>query len=296
MVEKLKEFMGKGGYSILIFVVAFAVYVAGVNIASSCANEANLPVEIKINSEGQLYVEYIYEDYKEIHVLWETDGGNIMPLSENDRFNDQYTDENKGYFCYTNVADKVVWNQADADGNNYKTANVRALVYEEIKGQSIYNMQDYFIELYITVTVDKNGKVVKAEDRYFSNPIRENGDKDWNQIYPIFEGKDGMVTYRYRTGNDIDGSKELYARWQCNEGILNQTDIVSGYVPNFKISDTINNLKILTQINTITVDTSSLDSGKNYEIEAFLVEKEYYDHDIVPGEKQINKAIMNFGE
>lgn len=294
-MERFKEIMNKGGWTILIMFIALGIYVIGVDYASSCANEVNAPVTIEISEDGQLYVKYIYEDYKNLHVLWETDGGNIKPVNENDKFKEQYTDENKGYFCYTNVAEKVQWNPSDADGNNYTTANVRALLYQEMESQSVYNMQDYIIELYLTVTLDENGKAIEAKERYFSSPIREDGATDWNQIYPIFEGEDGNVTYRYRTGTFVDGTKEIYLRWSCSEPVLSETDILSGYVPSFKISTTVKNLNNLTQINTVTVDTSALESGKDYNLEAYLVESEYFDDENISEENKMHKATMKIG-
>ncbi len=297
ILEYLKELWGRWGWTIVVMVVAFALYIVGVEFASSCYNDANAPVEITIDENGHLGIQYVFDDHKEVHVLWETDGGNIKPLTENKDFEKQNTDENNGYFCYTNVLEKAVWSPDDNDGNKYTTANIRALVYEEIWHAGKYCLEGYFIELYMTVTTDGSGKVVKAEtDRYFSNPIRQGDDKDWSQIYAIFQGNNGETTYRYRTGKDIDTSKNLYVRWQCNEPILCETDIPAGYIPEFTVVKTTSNLKTLTQINTVTVDTSSLDSGKDYVVEAFLVEEAYYDDADIKEDKKIHKAKLNIVE
>lgn len=293
ILEYLKEFWGRWGWSLVILIVAFAVYIVGVEVATSCYSDVNAPVKMTIDEEGYLGIQYVYEDHEEIHVLWETDGGNIKPLTENEDFIGQNTEENLGYFCYTNVLEKAVWSPEDNDGSKYTTANIRALVYEEISHAGKYCLEGYFIELYMTVTLDETGRVVKAEtDRYFSNPIREGDDEEWSQIYAIFQGDNGETTYRYRTGSDIDTSVNLYARWQCNEAILSQTDIPAGYIPEFTTVNTTSNLKTLTQINTVTVDTTTLDSGKEYVIEAFLVEEDYYDDAELAEDKKIYKAEL----
>ena len=293
MLNKLKNKFGTTIYTIIILIVAFAVYIIGVDYATSCYNDSTAPVEMTIDDKGNLGIQYVFDDYEEVHVLWETDGGNIKPLKENKDFSLQNTDENNGYFCYTNVLEKVVWSPDDNDGNKYTTANVRALVYEESADKGIYCLEDYFIEVYMTVTLDNNGKVVKAEDRYFTNPVREGSDTNWSEIYAIFEGNDGKTTYRYRTGNEIDGEKEIYARWQCNEAILCETDITGGYLPSFGVVKDTSNLKVLTQINAVTVDKFSLESGKEYIFEAFLVEGDRYDDADLAEEYKLHKAEMS---
>lgn len=290
MIDKIKHFWKKGGYTIVLLIVALAIYLVGMDFATSCYQDANAPVEMTIDSEGKLGIHYVYDDFDEVHVLWETDGGNITPVKDNDNFKDQYTEENNGYFCYTNVLEQVKWSPEDNDGNKYTTANIRALVYEETDEKTIYCLEGHFIEVYMTVTINENGKVVKADNRYFTSPIREGGDKDWSQVYPIFEGEDGKVTYRYRTGNDLDGEKEIYARWQCNEAVLCETYILGGYIPGFQVVEATSNLKVLTQLNAVTVDTSKLDSGKDYILEAFLVEGDHYDDADLAEEFKIHRA------
>lgn len=296
MVENKNKDWKKISFSVILLVVALVIYFVGMDFITSCYNESTAPVEMTIDDNGNLGIQYVYDDYKTIHVLWETDGGNITPVEKNDDFKDQYTEENNGYFCYTNVLEKVKWNPEDNDGNTYSTANIRALVYEETESKGIYCLEGYFIECYMTVTLNDEGKVIKATERYFSNPVRDDSDKDWSQIYPIFEGKDGKVTYRYRTGSDIENADNLYSRWQCNEAILCETYILGGYVPGFEVVEATSNLNILTQLNAVTVDKSKLDSGKDYVLEAFLVDSEHYDDADLAEEYKIHKVEFNIKE
>lgn len=296
MIDKIKIFWKKGGYTIILLIVAFAVYLVGMDFATSCYQDANAPVEMTIDSEGNLGIHYVYDDFDEVHVLWETDGGNISPVKENDDFKDQFTEENKGYFCYANVLEQVKWNPEDNDGNKYTTANIRALVYEETEGKDIYCLEGHFIECYMTVTLDEGGKVVKAEDRYFSNPIREDGEKNWNQIYPISIEENGRVTYRYRTGNDIKDAENLFVRWQCNGKVLCETYILGGYIPGFDIVEATSNLEVLTQVNAVSIDDNSIDIGYSYVLEAFLVDGNHYDDPDLKEEYKINKAEYPFGK
>lgn len=291
MKEKKKDWK-KIIYSVIILVVALVIYFAGMDFVTSCYNDKTAPVEMTIDSNGNLGIQYVYDDYAKIHVLWETDGGNITPVKENEKFSEQYTEENNGYFCYANVLEQVQWSPVDNDGNTYSTANIRALVYEETDSKGAYFLEGCFIELYMTVTLDENGVVIKTTDRYFSNPVREGNDKDWSQVYPIFEGTDGKVTYRYRTGKDIENADSLYSRWQCNEAVLCETYILGGYIPGFEVVEATSNLKVLTQLNAVTVDTSKLDSGKDYVLEAFLVDSEHYDDADLAEENKIHKAEL----
>lgn len=292
MIDKIKIFWKKGGYTIILLIVALAVYLVGMDIATSCYQNANSPVEMTIDSEGHIGINYVYDDFEKVHVLWETDGGNITPLEKNDDFSLQYTEENNGYFCYTNVLEKIKWTPEDKDGSTYSTANIRALVYEETEEEDIYCLEGHFIELYMTVTLDENGVTVKTDDRYFSNPVREGSDKDWSQIYPIFEADNGKVTYRYRTGSDIENADSIYSRWQCSEAVLCETYILGGYIPEFEVVEETSNLKVLTQLNAVTVDTSKLDSGIDYTLEAFLVDSEHYDDADLEEEYKIHRAEL----
>lgn len=292
MVVKGKTDWKKVILSTTLLVAALVIYLAGMEFATSCYQEANSPVTMTIDDDGRLGIHYIFDDSDVVHVLWETDGGSIEPVQRNDNFKAQYTDENNGYFCYTNVLEKVQWNPKDNDGNKYSVANIRALVYEETKGEDIYCLEGHFIELYMTVTLDENGTVVKTTERYFSNPVREGNYKNWSEIYPIFEGNDGKITYRYRTGMDIENADSIFSRWQCNEAVLCETYILGGYVPAFDVVKNTSNLNVLTQINAVTIDTSKLDSGKEYILEAFLVDNNHYDDADLEEEYKLHKAEL----
>ncbi|MBQ9700526.1 MAG: hypothetical protein IJV71_07890, partial [Lachnospiraceae bacterium] len=63
ILEYLKELWGRWGWTIVVMVVAFALYIVGVEFASSCYNDANAPVEITIDENGHLGIQYVFDDH-----------------------------------------------------------------------------------------------------------------------------------------------------------------------------------------------------------------------------------------
>ena len=289
MKENFNKIMQNGGFAVIVGVIAMSLYLCVINTAQKCSSDSITPVEIKLTEQGNLYLNYVYDDKDELMVLYETDGGTIKPSKENEEFSEQYMDNNNWYYAYGRVADEFVWDSKDADGNEYEVATVRAVMYEPTEGKSQYFIKEAAAEVQITVTY-KDGKIVKAEDRVFSNPVRKDSDKDWSQIYVINEGENGINTYRYRTGKDIPDEEYLFLRWEAENEILCETDVHNGLIPKCGVLNSNKNKSKLVQINTISVFEESA-KGK---IEAFLVTDKYYEQEDVEEKNKHNKAEIEF--
>lgn len=281
--------MQNGGFAVIVGVIAMSLYLCVITGAQKCSSDNITPVEIKLTDEGNLYLNYVYKDKDELMVLWETDGGTIKPSKKNSEFSEQYTDNNKWYYSYGKVADEFVWDSKDADGHEYQTATVRAVLYEKTEGKSQYFIKEAASEVQISLTY-KDGKVVKADERIFSNPVRKDSEKDWSQIYMINEGENEINTYRYRTGKDIPDEEYLFLRWEADEPILSETDVHNGLIPKCGVLNSNKNKKTLVQINTISIFKES-EKGK---ITAFLVSDEHYEKEEVDEKDKINKAELEF--
>ncbi len=279
MKEKFNKFMYNGGFAVIVAVVAMSLYLAVLGGAQKCSADSIEPVEIRIDDSGFLYLHYIYDDKDDLMVLWETDAGNISPIEQ--------SASTLNYFSYGSVSGRIVWDSEDADGNEYEVATVRAILYEKTEGKSDYYIKEAAAEVQITVTY-KDGEIVKADDRMFSNPVRKDSDKDWNQIYLIDEGEDGLRTYRYRTGNDIPDEEYLYLRWESDENILCETDVHNGLYPKCGVLNSNKNKNKLIQINTISIK-GDVNEGT---ISAFIVTDEYYEKENVPEKEKINNAEL----
>lgn len=281
MKEKLKIFMHRGGLTLLIGFLAVGAYLFILDMANKYF-EKNVTnsLYISVNENGELSINYSETDEK-IYVCWETDGGNVKPVEQDSEFQEQYKDNNKWYQAYTKVHEKVKWDSLDADGNQYTTATVRALIYQksESKEKSQYYLGDFVKDLTITITI-KDGKVEKTEDRYFSNPVRENEEKEnWNQIY-IVDSTENTYTLRYRTSEDLSKKSDdkIYVLcWENEDNIMAETNIIEGSIPNFCY--TLEEEKSLTDrlntVNTVTLDFKDKDL-KQTKVNAFLVDSEKY--------------------
>lgn len=287
MKEYFNKMMQNGGFAVIVGVIAMSLYLCVIHTAQKCSSDSITPVEIKLTEEGNLYLNYVYDDKDELMVLFETDGGTIKTLKENEQFSEQYMDNNKWYYAYGKVADEFVWDSKDADGNEYEVATIRAIMYEQTEGKSQYFIKEAAAEVQITVTY-KDGKIVKAEDRIFSNPVRKDSDKDWSQIYNINEGENGINTYRYRTGKDIPNEEYLFLRWEAEGEILCETDVHKGLIPKCGVINSNKNKSKLVQINTVSVFEEEA-KGK---IEAYLVNDKYYEKEKVEEKNKYNKAEM----
>lgn len=270
MKEKIRKIMVNGGYSAIIAVVAMIAYLTAMYFANDYFNKVTEPATLDINDKGEIYISGFEAGEDEIlYVLWETDGGSIKPLEEEDIFKEQYEKENMNYYYNTSLNKKIQWNKKDADGNNYSTSTIRAIVYR-YDNKNVYNMEDYVNEFTITVT-SKENKTVKAEkERYFSNPIRENSDGKWNQIY-IIEENEKNITLRYRTGETIE-EEMLALCWEADKKILKKTNISEGLTPVIKYEDESNDFLITT--NTITIDKKN--NGGEY-VKAYLIDENVYE-------------------
>ena len=96
MKEKFDLFMQKGGFSVIVAVVCMSLYLGVMSTAQKCSADSLEPVEIKLTDDGNLYLNYIYDDKDDLMVLWETDGGTIKPSKENSDLKEQYTEDNNG--------------------------------------------------------------------------------------------------------------------------------------------------------------------------------------------------------
>lgn len=296
MKEKLKLFMQRGGLTLLIGFLAVGAYLFILDVANQYFDKnVTNSLYISVNENGELSVNYSKTD-EEIYVCWETDGGNIKPVEQNSEFQEQYKEDNKWYQAYAKVHDKVKWDSMDADGNQYTTANVRALIYQksEQEEKNQYYLGDFVKDLTITITV-KDGKVEKAEDRYFSNPIRKGEEESWNQIY-IVDRTENTYTLRYRTSENLskkDNDKIYVLCWENDENIMAETDIIEGSIPNFSyiLEENESLTDRLNTVNTVTLDFKDT-NFKEANIVAFLVDSEKYKSYQQEDKEYIAKAAL----
>lgn len=280
ILKKIDLFMLKhGGYALLVATIATVFFFAVLQWASDYMGEETKELEIQIDEQGCLYVDYQYDDKEKVYILWETDGGTLRAENKTDTFNNQ---EDGGYYCYGLSDEKISWSPEDADGYVYNTATVRAVLYEK-QEENIYKIENYVLETTITVTMEEN-QVKKTEDRYFSNPVREGAEENWSQIYCINEGEN-YVTYRYRTGASV---KEDYILcWQSEHEILSETDYVQGYLPECTINKEKKNMTVLKGSTLISCPKSN---SSSLQIEAYLIESGNYNKEELEEKEQLYKA------
>lgn len=227
--------------------------------------------KIQVETDGTLHLDMPGET-ENIYILWETDGGSIAPVSENENLKEQYCEENLGYQLYAQCDEKVVWSPEDADGSRYTTATIAATVYikSEEEGISCYFI-DYTIHQTAATITYKNGTVTKEEtDRYFSNPIREEGGSDWAQIYAI-KTEDDKVVYRYRVGYDLSESTSLAVCFESSDAVLYETDYLAGLYPSINISQEAEAKSLLSGVQAVTVYKKDMEYG-NTTINAYMQE------------------------
>ncbi len=268
MKDKIKQFMYKGGITIIIATLALGAYLLVMHMADNFFQKTTEGLKIAVEKSGELSINYNGDNKENVYILWETDGGSLTPNTSAEIFKNQFEKkDNKWYYANTLVSDSVKWKEEDADGNKYVAATVRAILYEKSENKDQYNMENYITE--VTITISRKGDfVVQAEKRYFSNPIREDGKEDWNQIY-IIEENNELITYRYRTGQKIeDADIRLY--WESDEEILYQTAYKNGLYPNCSIEKDAKGTKKLTAIN----DVSVLGSSKLVKVKAYLAKEQ----------------------
>ncbi len=277
MKEKFKQIMIKGGFSVLIAVVAMSLYLTAMHFANKYFEDITQPAEITVNENGEIKIEGFETEKDEvIYILWETDAGNIKPVKENPAFEEQNKIENnKWYYANTNIDEGVVWDSMDADGNEYTTATIKAVIYSynEADDKDQYYMGNYVNEMTITVTKN-NDKIEKASDRYFSNPVRKDSEDEWNQIYMISEDADGNQTYRFRTGKKIE-EEILILAWESDKNILSETDYEKGLYPKCQMSELNKDKNMILTKNTITINTNE---AKSANISAYLIDEDAYEN------------------
>lgn len=282
--KKIDRFMLKyGGYSLLIATVATVGFFAVLQWANHYVEEKTGKLEIEVAADGTLSVDYNYDDKEKVYILWETDGGHIAADNSSGEFKEQeqQKDTALGYFSYSHSSETAVWGPEDADGNRYETATVRAVLYEK-DADNIYNLENYVTEVNVTLTY-KDGKIEKAEDRLFSNPIREGSDGNWSQIYCIEETEEA-ITYRYRTGQQIDEEEILILCWQSENNILSETDYANGLYPFCKTVEDNRNKNILKAATTITCEKGLIEKGEKISA-GLITEKVYKSTEIKEGDR-----------
>ena len=286
--KKINTFMLKyGGYSLLIATAATVSFFAILQWANDYVNEKTGELVIHVAEDGTLSVPYNYDDKEKVYILWETDGGHIDTDNKTDIFIDQSINEEnrRGYYSYSLSNESAFWSPEDADGNSYSTATVRAVLYERDEN-NVYRLENYVTEVTVTLNY-KDGVVKKSEDRLFSNPVRDNSDEYWSQIYCV-EDKDGKITYRYRTGEKIDQEETLILCWKAEDEILSETDYAEGLVPECKIKDENRDVGLIKAATMITCDKNLINTKET--ISAFLVDEETYKSAEIKEEKKINQA------
>jgi len=232
MKEKISKIMKSGGWAVLIATVAMAAYLLILQWGDNFIK--NQTVELKITIDENGYLSTNYGGSKDgVYIIWQTDGGNIQPVHKDEKLAEQYYDGNKWYFAYTAPNDKIKWSSEDADGNKYTEATIRATLYMTDRSKTVFYIGEYVNEASVTVK-SQDGKAVKAEDRLFSNPVRE-GDSNWSQIYEISDFS-GQKTFAYRTGYVVENPGEKILVWEADEKIMNETDLRYGAVGPFIVN------------------------------------------------------------
>lgn len=265
MKEKIAKVMRSGGYAVIIASIAMAAYLMVLRLGDKFMENQRVPLKILIDDDGYMTTNY-GGDTKGIYILWQVDGGNIQPVEKNENLKEQYYDDNKWYFAYTHVTEKVKWEELDADGNRYTKATVRATLYCP-KKESIYAI-DYYVSD-SSITVEKADKKTTAcENRLFSNPVREGNDTSWSQIYEVSAASSETKTYMYRTGQTIEKPENKILIWQSNEQILNETDLTGGTIKQFSVNS--NNSGKDFMPGAISITYNPVNASEGFELEAYL--------------------------
>ncbi len=256
MKEKLQNIMNRGGWIVVIGLVAMAVSIAIMQWGDNFFYNALKDYEILIDENGYLYTNY-GGDTEDAYILWETDGGKLSAVTENEALSLQYKEDVTGYFLYTDTDDLVKWEPADADGYEYTTVTIRATCYTADGDVAWYVVYDYIDDAELTITWnEETKKPEKAEEtRVFSNPVREGDDTSWTQLYVVSRASEDYVTLRFRTGTDftaIDNIDDLILRFESSESILGETDLASGLIT-FKLNLDNVGKKVMSQVMTVTV-------------------------------------------
>lgn len=293
--------MIQGGFAVIIAVVAMSLYLTAMYFANKYFEKSTQPANVAINENGEIYLKGFEKEKEEkIYIMWETDAGSIEPVKENNIFKAQQENKNnKNYIVNTNYNEAIKWSCKDADGYDYETATIRAVVYsfDETINEDVYYMGTYVNEYTITVTKDGE-KIKKADTRYFGNPVRTGSSTDWNQIY-ILKEKEKTITYRYRTGNKID-EENIVLCFESNNKVLSETDYEKGMYY-CEIKEDNSNKESLYAVSNITVNKKDImsdsdNSKDNIYIEAYLVNEDVYNSAVkgtkISDESKYNRAVI----
>jgi hypothetical protein len=266
--EKLRRFMLGGGYALIIATVAIGAYYLVLEYAENWFDSSIQEVKVTLQEDGSLTVP-LEGDISQLYIYWECDGGTVKPVSQSEeaQLNEQNTQDNSWYYCYTKASEGVIWDSADVDGNEYETATVRATVYTA-KEDVVTKIADSSVEKQSTITLTKSGEEIKeaSESRIFSNPVRKDSDEKWSQIYIVSQSEEAGVTLAYRTGETITGEESLVLCWSADSNVLVETDIQAGGIGAFTAEDG-DGVTFLSIVNEVTCNTEEAVA-----VQAFLVE------------------------
>ena len=209
-------------FFILILLIIVSTLVLGITFFYT--QNQGYPLSVYISEDGYLCAETFLDDSsrKTHYFFWETDGGSLTNLSDDN--------STPAYFTVSQEGDQVLWTPLDSDNNNYTSATIKVYVVEEIP-LSIIDMSQYSIlaQTSVTLTYDEPSStpVISNSLRVFGNPIRENSSNDssvnWQEIYKLYEYSDNdnnYVVLRYRTGNPVSTSDSIC--WETNAAPLSK--------------------------------------------------------------------------
>jgi hypothetical protein len=287
MKERIAKVMRSGGWAVLVAVIAMALYLLVLELAEKAIVNMKVDLIVTIDENGYLSTNY-QGDKEDVYILWETDGGSVVPVEQEEKLKDQHKEGNKWYIAYTKVDGKVKWSPLDADGNEYETATVRATIYLSNKQLSTFYVYEYINEASITLNKTA-GNVSRVSDRVFSNPVRKGTDSNWSQVYEISAKDDKNKVYRFRTGMQIDMTKEWILCFETEEEVLSEANLIKGGIYGYeKIGET---TKLSKAINNILV-SSEIANKEGFSLSAYLTSKSNYNLDNIEEAEKYYKANL----
>ncbi|MCD8117884.1 MAG: hypothetical protein LUE29_00080 [Lachnospiraceae bacterium] len=302
--RKVKAFFLQVLGPLAVFIVAIFIMYELLLMGENYMDETINEVKIALGEDGELSIS-LDGTRDDIYILWETDGGSVTPLVEDEDFS--HIDDSYHYICYTYCDDGIRWDPLDATGDEFELATVRATIYYITEGQTKdyikTNSDNVEMQLTITLRVDEDGTVteVEDEDHYFSNPQKKGVSDTWSEIYVVSQDEDG-ITLRYRTNADIvvESDDTAYVLiWENEDGLISETDLASGIFPVAGISEEEdeNHVCYIRQSDMVTVlwrdlETLTDASGSAYtEVKAYLVDQSIYENETFTEEQKFQEAV-----
>ncbi len=283
MWKKIDRFMlAHGIYALLVATIATGFFLAVLQWANDYMKEETKPLEISIDDQGYLSVNYQYDDKEKVYIMWETDGGNLTVSHDGSIF----SQNEQGYYGYTGSDEKVIWNPKDPAGCEFENATVRATLYEKNE-KNIYSPKNYVMDIQITLKM-KDGIPVKTESRVFGNPKKSGVSEDWAEIYCI-QDTEKSKTYRYRTGRKISDDEILILCWQAEHSILSQTDYSAGFYPEC-MSDDKTESDVFYAVDMVTIEKDKISGSEK--ITAFLIGEDAYKNKRTEKEARIGETDL----